>query len=212
MKIFSRLASLAKTRRGSVLTLFVLLLATVSWVHILQDASGSSPVSRSKVISHHPKTGVKFQASLSHSMIVQGGDRSVYLDLGIWAPQASGQSARKPADVIVVLDRSSSMGGENKWGYATQSVRTLLDRLSPSDRVALVTFDSSARVEAPLTWAKPHEIRRLHGLVNRLGPSDNSMTRMDRSEDRNDRAILSLVRRAAPMLVFPPGPSRFTRP
>jgi len=77
-------------------------------------------------------------------------------------------------DTIMVLDRSGSMGEDNKWHYATEAVRSLLDRLGSNDRIAFVTFDNSARVESPLVWANSDNIQHLKNLVGRLAPGDST--------------------------------------
>jgi Ca-activated chloride channel family protein len=145
--------SFGKTRKGGILAVLLGILATVIWVQVEAGAftrfthvQGIEPQ-----VNVHPKTGVKFQASLSHPMIVQGADGTVYLN-----------------------DRSGSMAEDNKWAFATQAVHTLLDRLTPSDRIALITFDTSARVQSRLIPASETNIRRFRNIVNSLHPGDST--------------------------------------
>ena len=46
--------------------------------------------------------------------------------------------------MVVMLDRSMSMGYTGTWAAARDSVRALLDGLAPNDQVALVLFDEEA--------------------------------------------------------------------
>ena len=56
---------------------------------------------------------------------------------------------RKRADIMIVVDTSGSMAGE-KLSLLQAGLATFLMRILPEDRVGLITFDSEARVLAPL--------------------------------------------------------------
>jgi hypothetical protein len=55
----------------------------------------------------------------------------------------------KPGTYVVVIDRSASMHGD-KLELATAGVLAQLEKLSPEDRVAVVSFGKSAAVVSPL--------------------------------------------------------------
>lgn len=57
---------------------------------------------------------------------------------------------RKRADIMLVVDTSGSMEGE-KLALVQAGLDTFLQRILPEDRVGLITFDSTARVVAPMT-------------------------------------------------------------
>ena len=188
MNVLTRFKSFGKSRKGGVLTLLLGILATVIWVQ-LPGGSFTGHGQSGGVggqLSVHPGTGVKLQASLTQPMIVQGGDGTVYLDLSVVTPKISHPDVlRVPTDTIVVLDRSGSMGEDHKWRYATQAVHSLLDRLMHNDRIALITFDSGARVQSRLIWASEKNIQRFRDIVNSLSPgaSTNLGEALLRAED-----------------------------
>jgi Ca-activated chloride channel family protein len=94
---------------------------------------------------------MKFTGTLSQTKLVQGGSGLVYLDLTIDTPAAAlPVAARRASDIVVVLDRSGSMAADNKLPYAKEAVRSLIGRLRTEDRLALITFDSSATVDTAL--------------------------------------------------------------
>ncbi|MGH7561898.1 MAG: BatA domain-containing protein, partial [Gemmatimonadales bacterium] len=65
--------------------------------------------------------------------------------------QDSALSAERAArDVVVVADRSMSMGYAGAWAAARDSVRRLMGGLVPGDRAALVLVDEGAEVAVPL--------------------------------------------------------------
>lgn len=59
---------------------------------------------------------------------------------------------RAPLDVFLVLDRSGSMGTNNKMTNAKIAAKTLVNQLDPSkDRVGVVSYAESARLDSPLS-------------------------------------------------------------
>lgn len=79
---------------------------------------------------------------------------------------APGAGASDGRDVVILLDRSYSMGHGTRWARALTAVRTLASQIRPTDRVSLVTFASgaaqvaepangAARVEAALANLRP---------------------------------------------------------
>jgi len=61
------------------------------------------------------------------------------------------------SDLAIVLDSSNSMRsfffwGHDPWGQRKSAAKNLIDRLSPTDRVAIVDFDDTGRVVLPLSF------------------------------------------------------------
>jgi Ca-activated chloride channel family protein len=56
------------------------------------------------------------------------------------------ESERKPAALTFVIDVSGSMAQDNRLGLVKQSLQMLVDRLRPSDTVAIVVYGSDARI------------------------------------------------------------------
>jgi Ca-activated chloride channel family protein len=110
--------------------------------------------------------GMKLKTALSQTKLTQGSQGAVYLSLELEPPSTPiTDSARKPTDMIVVLDHSPSMGADNKMPFAKQAVIDLLSRLNPEDRFGLVIFDSDAKVLSPLQPVTPAERERLVSMV-----------------------------------------------
>lgn len=75
---------------------------------------------------------------------------------------------RQALDVVLVLDTSSSMLEERptKLSRATEAIGGFAESLKTADQVALVTFDSSARVVQPLTHSHGSLRDTFAGLTN----------------------------------------------
>jgi Ca-activated chloride channel family protein len=57
---------------------------------------------------------------------------------------------RKPANVMLVVDTSSSMSQEGKMDQAKRGLRSFFGQLAPQDRVGLLTFSSRVRPVLPI--------------------------------------------------------------
>lgn len=94
-----------------------------------------------------------------------GGDTTLLIRL-VAAPDPNARLAA-PMDVAFVLDRSGSMGG-GKLALAKEGVALALERLRPTDRVALVIYDDDVEVVQPLTDASADALIRLQRTLRPL--------------------------------------------
>jgi Ca-activated chloride channel family protein len=80
---------------------------------------------------------------------------------------------RKPANVLLVLDVSGSMGDSHKLDNAKQGLQTFLRQTAPQDRVGLTTFSSSV---TPIVPVRPFARNRqaLSDAVKGLVPQDET--------------------------------------
>jgi Ca-activated chloride channel family protein len=67
---------------------------------------------------------------------------------------------RRPVAIALVIDRSGSMAG-GKLKAACAAAQQLVRQLTPADRVAVISFDHSARTEVPLTTPDASVIERI---------------------------------------------------
>ena len=87
---------------------------------------------------------VKFDRTLVTVLV----DEVVHVMLELTAPPATPMQ-RAPLDVVVVLDRSGSMGGAT-LAAVTEATAALLRLAGPDDRLGVVAFDSTAQLVLPL--------------------------------------------------------------
>lgn len=59
--------------------------------------------------------------------------------------------AKRPRAVVVLLDRSASMGHPDVWPAALDSARAAIAGIGPEDRIALVGFDEEAEIDQSFT-------------------------------------------------------------
>jgi Ca-activated chloride channel homolog len=92
------------------------------------------------------------------------GDRYLLVRFAVKAREIP-KSARKPADLLFVVDVSGSMAAENRLELVKRSLGLLLGELERGDRVGLVVYGDDARTLLPLTDDKAAvgaAIARLH--------------------------------------------------
>ncbi len=88
--------------------------------------------------------------ALTQGAVLANGAREVFGELRLEGREGTGAAGRRDVALTVVLDTSGSMIGD-KIESARQAVRALIGRMRPGDRVAVVTYDSQARVLIPMS-------------------------------------------------------------
>jgi Ca-activated chloride channel family protein len=115
---------------------------------------------------------VQVSGKLSQTKLIQGGQKTVYMDVTITPPAMEMMIApQRATDMIIVLDRSGSMSEANKMPYAKAAIRDVLSRLNNHDRFALVSFSNNAIVHSPLVPVDSAKREYLNGVVNSIVPS-----------------------------------------
>mmetsp|Transcript_8455 Transcript_8455/g.15297 ORF Transcript_8455/g.15297 Transcript_8455/m.15297 type:complete len:507 (+) Transcript_8455:1097-2617(+) len=74
---------------------------------------------------------------------------TIQINVCVQAPECPDE-ARKPVDLVVVLDRSGSMAG-SKLELCKSTLEFLVRELAPHDRLGLVSYDTRVQLELPLT-------------------------------------------------------------
>lgn len=84
-------------------------------------------------------------ARLDHGVVAVESEHDVHAMVEIEVGSAPGKASRPRLNLALVIDRSGSMAGE-KLAVTKESARFLVRRLTPEDRLALVTFDDAVAV------------------------------------------------------------------
>jgi Ca-activated chloride channel family protein len=105
-------------------------------------------------------------ASLSGAKVLRGGDGELFVAIDVAAREAE-VTTRPPMSVAIVIDHSGSMQGE-KMARARDAARGLVERLGPTERVALVQYDDTAEVLVPATATDESGKRRLIAAIDSI--------------------------------------------
>jgi len=93
--------------------------------------------------------GMKPTIRLNHNLLAVETDHSVHVMLELTAPVAPNDIERTPLKLALVIDRSGSMDGP-KLATTKACAAHLVRRLSPTDEMAVVTYDDQVELVAPL--------------------------------------------------------------
>lgn len=121
------------------------------------------------------RAGLSLQSQLSQTKMLQGSNRELVLDISILTPQGEPrQTQRAPVDMVVILDRSSSMNGEQKFPLAKRAILNLMGLLNSDDRISLVTFSNDGAVRLPLSYADKNCENKMAQVLNSLHPGGST--------------------------------------
>lgn len=99
----------------------------------------------------------------SHSHLLKGDRERLWVEATITAPDAPADSTRQPADVVLVIDCSGSMGNGpgSPLDQALAASRYVLSQLSGEDRAAVLVYDDSVRTLHALSHNHEEAARKL---------------------------------------------------
>ena len=79
-------------------------------------------------------------------------------------PRGEDPGARKDAALTFVVDVSGSMAEPNKLDLVQDALHTLINQLHPTDQVAIVAYDDTARVLREMTPVRDQESLHAAGV------------------------------------------------
>ncbi|MGE4552032.1 MAG: VWA domain-containing protein, partial [Desulfovibrionaceae bacterium] len=140
-----------RTLAGLIVLLALAVLAAVA-VDMCTDRSEAGAAQTRQPAGADGAAGpVTARAELVRDKIALHGDGRFGLRLTLSAPDAPAVAAgpQTPVDLVLVLDRSGSMDGV-KLALARRAALSLVDKLGPADRFALVSYADDVTVHGPL--------------------------------------------------------------
>lgn len=75
--------------------------------------------------------------------------REAVLQIGFTTAEVNERSDLRPVNLVFVIDKSGSMGADDKMSRVKEGLQTMLRQLRPDDVVSIVAFDSGASVLYP---------------------------------------------------------------
>ncbi len=144
-------------------------------------------------------SAVTFQRVVAPNVLPYGqGEFTVTLTVSGNSAGCGTQVARKPLDIVLVIDRSSSMGnllgflgGKSKLDSAKEAAKVFLSKVNlGNDKVALVQFNEAANLAQPLDTNRQTLDKAIDGLVS------SGNTSLDRGVDVARQELKSARRRS----------------
>ena len=104
-------------------------------------------------------------------MVRQNGQGDAYLDLRVTGKNIN-SSERKPMNLVLVIDRSGSMGDENKLEQVKEAAISIVNQMIASDRLAIVIYDDVVSTILPST--RVESSARIRELLYSLTPGGST--------------------------------------
>lgn len=95
-----------------------------------------------------PSEPIKLRAALSRATYSSGSAANLLLKVDFTSIDSLA-SKRPPLNIALVLDRSKSMGNEQKFMHAMGAARSVIENLSQRDIISIITFNERAVVLSP---------------------------------------------------------------
>jgi Ca-activated chloride channel homolog len=135
---------------------------------------------------------------LEHQLLAVEAEHTVHAMLELVAPPAPGTGERPPLHLALVIDRSGSMAGA-KLETTKRCAAFLVQRLAPTDQLALITYDDQVQLRSPLVPVQPAQhlplIATIHdgGQTNLSGGWLKGLEELQRGHGPGARKILLLT-------------------
>jgi Ca-activated chloride channel family protein len=114
---------------------------------------------------------IKVSASLDRPYVLAGEDQDVVLKVGL-IPEQGSTVERLPINIAIVLDKSGSMGSDQKMEKAKQGVFEIVQRLNEGDVISVIVYDNCPRVLIPAQVLK--DKAQIINLVSQIYPSGST--------------------------------------
>lgn len=99
-------------------------------------------------------------------------DGKAVLQVGIATAPVGDPADLPPINLVLVIDKSGSMGDHGKLDEVKRALQTLAERLRPADRIAIVAYSDAAEILVP---SRPRDDGRwLRAEVARLEPGGST--------------------------------------
>jgi Ca-activated chloride channel family protein len=114
---------------------------------------------------------VLFEWKLGNPYLLKNGSGDVFLDLRVNGKPLP-DVKRKQMNLVLVIDRSGSMGSENKLVQVKNAAASIIENMNATDRLAVVIYDDTVQTLIP---SSPVENKaRLREIIYSLSPGGST--------------------------------------
>lgn len=114
---------------------------------------------------------VEFEWKLGNPYLLKGSSGDAFLDLRVTGKALENKS-RKRMNLVLVIDRSGSMGSEDKLEQAKNAAIQIINNMDGADRLAVVIYDDTIQTLIPSSPVEDKE--RLKEAIYSLTPGGST--------------------------------------
>jgi Ca-activated chloride channel family protein len=114
---------------------------------------------------------VSWDIKLGNPFVEKGEDRELLLNIRIKGKEVT-IAERSPVNLVLVMDRSGSMGDRGKIEYAREAAKQMIGGLGSEDRLAVVAYSTDVDVMYPIQKLRDNEA--VSSVVNRILPTNST--------------------------------------
>jgi Ca-activated chloride channel family protein len=113
-------------------------------------------------------SGLGMDVRPENSTLLYRSDGMSTIQIRVIAPDKVILPDRPPLNLALVLDKSGSMADEGKMDHVRQAAHMLVNRMSPEDRLTIVTYNN--RVQVPVATRRVQDRQYFHRIIDGLYP------------------------------------------
>jgi len=154
-------------KRAYIIGLLILLLAVAAGGSYL----GAFPTIPKPESPAQGDGTVSWDIKLGNPFVEKGEERELLLNIRIKGKETT-ITERTPVNLVLVMDRSGSMGDRGKIEYAREAAKQMIGGLGSEDRLAVVAYSTDVEVMYPIQKLRDKET--ISTVVNRIYPTNST--------------------------------------
>lgn len=116
-------------------------------------------------------SNITFEWKLGNPYLLKNSSGDIYLDLRVSGKPVENQD-RKKMNLVLVIDRSGSMGSENKLENVKNAALQIINNMNPTDRLGIVIYDDAVQTLLPSSPVENKE--SIREVISSLSPGGST--------------------------------------
>jgi len=144
--------------------------------NVTRDATSTStgmsvkidvPVAPEAVTTFNAGTTLQVEGRLGNAFLSKGTTSKTFLLLDVHPGQTTAAARPVEGHLAIVIDRSGSMKGD-RLPKALSAAKSAVDKLNFGDRVSVISFDTSPRVDVPMIEVTGNNRQQIKDAIDRI--------------------------------------------
>jgi Ca-activated chloride channel homolog len=156
------------------------------------------PVAPAAITTFNAGTTLQVEGRLGNPFLSKGSSSKTFMLLDVHPGKTNAAARPVEGHLAIVIDRSGSMKGD-RLPKALAAAKSAVDKLNDGDRVSVISFDTSPRVDVPMIDVTPNNRQQIKDAIDRitLGADtciscaiNSALTELNQSVGLADRMIV----------------------